>query len=94
MVMVYGHLDSCILFYLRSTVQYVTFVTNQAEMGNRKEPSNQAIYWALKTTTTATFLPHECNLNIFAKVSCIFTSNFELAKVNSSNYSMIQYHLN
>ena len=50
MVMVYGHLDSCILFYLRSTVQYVTFVTNQAEMGNRKEPSNQAMYWALKTS--------------------------------------------
>ena len=48
MVMVYGHSDSCVLFYLRSTVQYVTFVTNQAEMGNRKEPSNQAMYWALK----------------------------------------------
>ena len=43
MVMVYGHSDSCVLFYLRSTVQYVTFVTNQAEMGNRKEPSNQAM---------------------------------------------------
>ena len=55
MVMVYGHLDSCVLFYLRSTVQYVTFVTNQAEMGNIKEPSNQAIYWALKTTTPTTF---------------------------------------
>ena len=55
MVMVYGHSDSCVLFYLRSTVQYVTFVTNQAEMGNRKEPSNHAIYWALKTTTTTTF---------------------------------------
>ena len=58
MVMVYGHLDICVLFYLRSTVQYVTFVTNQAEMGNRKEPSDQAIYWALKTTTT--FSPHKC----------------------------------
>ena len=72
MVMVYGHSDSCVLFYLRSTVQYVTFVTNQAEMGNRKEPSNQAMYWALKTTTTTTFFHHKCDLHMFAKRSSIY----------------------
>ena len=35
--MLYGRLDGFVSFYLRSTVQYVTFVTNQAEIKNRKK---------------------------------------------------------